>query len=157
MMMVGGSGAAVDHNGIYPNPNLHSLQQPLMDADNADSRKRPLETPEEEAGCTKRTNIGGKTPSLFMVKQGMVVGEWQPNIVSRERIHPVDGWKLESTCACSGQVVYGRSGGFSVLHIWRNDLKSPSRGGLMCVEKQKCGCCRHSHSHAEAKTEAFAQ
>lgn len=61
MMMVGGSGAAVDHNGIYPNPNLHSLQQPLMEADNADSRKRPLETPEEEAGCTKRTNIGGKT------------------------------------------------------------------------------------------------
>lgn len=61
MMMVGGSGAAVDHNGIYPNPNLHSLQQPLMEADNADSRKRPLETPEEEAGCTKRTNVGGKT------------------------------------------------------------------------------------------------
>lgn len=59
-MMVGGSGAAVDHNGIYPNPNLHSLQQPLMDADNADSRKRPLETPEEEAACTKRTNTGGK-------------------------------------------------------------------------------------------------
>lgn len=61
MMMVGGSGAAVDHNGIYPNPSLHSLQQPLMDAENADSRKRPLETPEEEAGCTKRTNVGGKT------------------------------------------------------------------------------------------------
>lgn len=59
-MMAGGGGAAVDHNGIYSNPNLHSLQQPLMEADNADSRKRPLETPAEEAGCTKRTNTGGK-------------------------------------------------------------------------------------------------
>ena len=60
MMMAGGGGAAVDHNGIYSNPNLHSLQQPLMEADNPDSRKRPLETPAEEAGCTKRTNVGGK-------------------------------------------------------------------------------------------------
>ncbi len=60
MMMAGGGGAAVDHNGIYSNPNLHSLQQPLMEADNPDSRKRPLETPAEEAGCTKRTNTGGK-------------------------------------------------------------------------------------------------
>lgn len=58
MMMVGGGGAAVEH--IYPSPSLHSLQQPLMDAENADSRKRPLDTPEEEAGCTKRTNTGGK-------------------------------------------------------------------------------------------------
>ncbi|KAF1378973.1 hypothetical protein PFLUV_G00196180 [Perca fluviatilis] len=58
MMMAGGVGAAVDHNGIYSNPNLHSLQQPLMEADNPDSRKRPLETPAEEAGCTKRTNTG---------------------------------------------------------------------------------------------------
>lgn len=60
MMMAGGGGAAVDHNGIYSNPNLLSLQQPLMEADNPDSRKRPLETPAEEAGCTKRTNVGGK-------------------------------------------------------------------------------------------------
>lgn len=60
MMMAGGGGAAVDHNGIYSNPNLHSLQQPHMEADNPDSRKRPLETPTEEAGCTKRTNTGGK-------------------------------------------------------------------------------------------------
>lgn len=60
MMMAGGGGATMDHNGIYSNPNLHSLQQPLMEADNADSRKRPLETPVEEAGCTKRTNTGGK-------------------------------------------------------------------------------------------------
>uniref|UniRef100_A0A8C6TD84 NOVA alternative splicing regulator 1 n=1 Tax=Neogobius melanostomus TaxID=47308 RepID=A0A8C6TD84_9GOBI len=55
------AGGAVDHNGIYSNnPSLHSLQQPHMEADSADSRKRPLETPAEEAGCTKRTNIGGK-------------------------------------------------------------------------------------------------
>lgn len=59
-MMAGGGGAAVDHNGIYSNPNLHSLQQPLMEAENADSRKRPLETSVEEAGCTKRTNVGGR-------------------------------------------------------------------------------------------------
>uniref|UniRef100_A0A8C2WNW7 NOVA alternative splicing regulator 1 n=1 Tax=Cyclopterus lumpus TaxID=8103 RepID=A0A8C2WNW7_CYCLU len=62
--MAGGGGAAVDHNGIYSNPNLHSLQQqPLMEADNPDSRKRPLETPAEEAGCTKRTNTGDLTLS----------------------------------------------------------------------------------------------
>ncbi|KAG7224658.1 hypothetical protein INR49_011411 [Caranx melampygus] len=34
MMMAGGGGAAVDHNGIYSNPNLHSLQQPHMEPDN---------------------------------------------------------------------------------------------------------------------------
>lgn len=61
MMMAGGGGAAVDHNGIYSNQNLLSLQQqPHMEAENPDSRKRPLETPAEEAGCTKRTNTGGK-------------------------------------------------------------------------------------------------
>lgn len=60
MMMAGGGGAAVDHNGIYTNPDLLNLQQPHMEADNPDSRKRPLETPAEEAGCTKRTNTGGK-------------------------------------------------------------------------------------------------
>lgn len=60
MMAGGGGAAAVDHNGIYSNPNLHSLQQPLMEAENADSRKRPLETSVEEAGCTKRTNVGGR-------------------------------------------------------------------------------------------------
>lgn len=67
MMMAGGGdgggAAAMDHNGIYTNPNLHSLQQQQsqMEADNPDSRKRPLETPAEEAGCTKRTNTGGKS------------------------------------------------------------------------------------------------
>lgn len=66
MMMAGGGGggAAVDHNGIFTNPNLHSLQQTHMDADNPDSRKRPLETPAEEAGCTKRTNTGGKRKAI---------------------------------------------------------------------------------------------
>ncbi|KAI4813631.1 hypothetical protein KUCAC02_002865, partial [Chaenocephalus aceratus] len=36
-MMAGGVGAAVDHNGIYSNANLHSLQQ--TEADNPDSRQ----------------------------------------------------------------------------------------------------------------------
>ncbi|TDH04570.1 hypothetical protein EPR50_G00134110 [Perca flavescens] len=67
MMMAGGVGAAVDHNGIYSNPNLHSLQQPLMEAENPDSRKRPLETPAEEAGCTKRTNTGVGTLETLAV------------------------------------------------------------------------------------------
>ncbi|MEQ2265613.1 hypothetical protein XENORESO_009907 [Xenotaenia resolanae] len=65
MMMAGGGdgggAAAMDHNGIYTDPNLHSLQQQSqMEADNPDSRKRPLETPTEEAGCTKRTNTGAQ-------------------------------------------------------------------------------------------------
>lgn len=64
MMAGGGGGTAVDHNGIYTNPNLHSLQQTHMDTDNPDSRKRPLETPAEEAGCTKRTNTGGKRKAV---------------------------------------------------------------------------------------------
>lgn len=64
MMMAGGGGAAMDHNGIYSNPNLHTLQQTQLEADNPDSRKRPLETPAEEAGCTKRTNTGGKRYSI---------------------------------------------------------------------------------------------
>lgn len=63
-MMAGGGEAAMDHNGIYSTANLHDLphnpQQSHMEADNSDSRKRPLETPAEEAGCTKRTNTGGK-------------------------------------------------------------------------------------------------
>lgn len=54
----------MDHNGIYSNPSPLSLQQQThMEAENADSRKRPLETPAEEAGCTKRTNTGGKRRS----------------------------------------------------------------------------------------------
>lgn len=75
MMMAGGVGGGggaaavaavvVDHNGmLYSGPSLQSLQQPLMEAESADSRKRPLESSaveeEEEAGCTKRTNVGGR-------------------------------------------------------------------------------------------------
>lgn len=76
MMMAGGCGGGggaaaatatvVDHIGmLYSGPSPQSLQQPLMEAESADSRKRPLESStveeeEEEAGCTKRTNIRGK-------------------------------------------------------------------------------------------------
>ena len=56
MMMAGG---AVEQNGVFSIPHHHS-QQPHMDTDLPDSRKRPLETPAEEASCTKRTNVGGK-------------------------------------------------------------------------------------------------
>uniref|UniRef100_A0A667ZUN5 K Homology domain-containing protein n=1 Tax=Myripristis murdjan TaxID=586833 RepID=A0A667ZUN5_9TELE len=54
-MMAGG---AVQQNGIFSNPHHHS-QQPHMESDPPDSRKRPLETP-TEASSTKRTNTGGK-------------------------------------------------------------------------------------------------
>lgn len=156
MMMVGGSGAAVDHNGIYPNPNLHSLQQPLMEAENADSRKRPLETPEEEAGCTKRTNIGGKTEVqiCLCVKQGK--GEWQPNTESRERIHPDGSWSWKSTCECLEQVLYQSPGG---------SLGSTCGGMIwsLPVVKDWCLCGRRSVAAADTiipmrrpKVEAFA-
>ncbi|XP_062241185.1 RNA-binding protein Nova-2 isoform X1 [Platichthys flesus] len=52
-MMAGG---AVQQNGIFSNP-LHHNQQPHMESDPPDSRKRPLETP-TEASSTKRTNTG---------------------------------------------------------------------------------------------------
>lgn len=55
-MMAGG---AVQQNGIFSTPHHHS-QQPHMEADPPDSRKRPLETP-TEASSTKRTNTGGKS------------------------------------------------------------------------------------------------
>lgn len=55
-MMAGG---AVQQNGIFSNPH-HLSQQPHMESDPPDSRKRPLETP-TEASSTKRTNTGGKT------------------------------------------------------------------------------------------------
>uniref|UniRef100_A0A8C6LMC4 NOVA alternative splicing regulator 2 n=1 Tax=Nothobranchius furzeri TaxID=105023 RepID=A0A8C6LMC4_NOTFU len=54
-MMAGG---AVQQNGIFSNPHHHS-QQPHMEADPPDSRKRPLETP-TEASSTKRTNTGDR-------------------------------------------------------------------------------------------------
>ncbi|XP_060928806.1 RNA-binding protein Nova-2 isoform X1 [Limanda limanda] len=53
-MMAGG--AVQQQNGIFSNP-LHHSQQPHMESDPPDSRKRPLETP-TEASSTKRTNTG---------------------------------------------------------------------------------------------------
>ncbi|XP_034024571.1 RNA-binding protein Nova-2 isoform X1 [Thalassophryne amazonica] len=50
------AGGAVQQNGIFSNPHHHS-QQPHMESDPPDSRKRPLETP-TEASSTKRTNTG---------------------------------------------------------------------------------------------------
>lgn len=58
-MMAGG---AVQQNGIFSNPHHHN-QQPHMESDPPDSRKRPLETP-TEASSTKRTNTGGKSWAL---------------------------------------------------------------------------------------------
>lgn len=52
------AGGAVQQNGIFSNPHHHN-QQPHMESDPPDSRKRPLETP-TEASSTKRTNTGGK-------------------------------------------------------------------------------------------------
>ncbi|KAM3875437.1 RNA-binding protein Nova-1-like isoform 2-T2 [Diretmus argenteus] len=59
-MMAGG---AVQQNGIFSNPHHHN-QQPHMESDPPDSRKRPLETP-TEASSTKRTNTG-VTPCDFL-------------------------------------------------------------------------------------------
>ena len=55
------AGGAVQQNGIFSNPHHHS-QQPHMESDPPDSRKRPLETP-TEASSTKRTNTGGECQS----------------------------------------------------------------------------------------------
>ncbi|XP_029375452.1 RNA-binding protein Nova-1-like isoform X1 [Echeneis naucrates] len=90
MMMAGGGGAAVDHNGIYSNPNLHSLQQPHMETDNPDSRKRPLETPTEEAGCTKRTNTGEEGEYFLKVlipsyAAGSIIGKGGQTIVQLQK------------------------------------------------------------------------
>uniref|UniRef100_A0A8D3BEK4 K Homology domain-containing protein n=1 Tax=Scophthalmus maximus TaxID=52904 RepID=A0A8D3BEK4_SCOMX len=57
-MMAGG---AVQQNGIFSNPHHHN-QQPHMESDPPDSRKRPLETP-TEASSTKRTNTGAAVHS----------------------------------------------------------------------------------------------
>ncbi|XP_029924584.1 RNA-binding protein Nova-1-like isoform X1 [Myripristis murdjan] len=89
-MMAGGGGAAVDHNGIYSNPNLHNLQQPHMEADNPDSRKRPLETPAEEAGCTKRTNTGEEGEYFLKVlipsyAAGSIIGKGGQTIVQLQK------------------------------------------------------------------------
>uniref|UniRef100_A0A9J7X0F2 K Homology domain-containing protein n=1 Tax=Cyprinus carpio carpio TaxID=630221 RepID=A0A9J7X0F2_CYPCA len=65
-MMAGG---AVQQNGIFSNPHHHN-QQPHMESDPPDSRKRPLETP-TEASSTKRTNTGGTTERVCLI-QGTV-------------------------------------------------------------------------------------
>uniref|UniRef100_A0AAQ4PAV2 NOVA alternative splicing regulator 1 n=1 Tax=Gasterosteus aculeatus aculeatus TaxID=481459 RepID=A0AAQ4PAV2_GASAC len=88
MMAGGGGGAAVDLNGIYP--NLQSLQQPPMDADSPDSRKRPLETPAEEAGCTKRTNTGEEGEYFLKVlipsyAAGSIIGKGGQTIVQLQK------------------------------------------------------------------------
>lgn len=100
MMMAGGGGAAMDHNGIYSNPNLHSLQQPHMDADNPDSRKRPLETPAEEAGCTKRTNTGGK--------------KYTTRTSSSTASPPHKIKSVTQAIACTGASVNGKNVAFSI-------------------------------------------
>lgn len=66
------AGGAVQQNGIFSNPHHHN-QQPHMESDPPDSRKRPLETP-TEASSTKRTNTGGKTTNkrrAFQAKQAV--------------------------------------------------------------------------------------
>ncbi|KAM9846252.1 RNA-binding protein Nova-1-like isoform 2-T2 [Aulostomus maculatus] len=88
--MMAGGGAAVDHNGIYSNPNLHSVQQPQMEAENPDSRKRPLETPAEEAGCTKRTNTGEEGEYFLKVlipsyAAGSIIGKGGQTIVQLQK------------------------------------------------------------------------
>lgn len=145
MMMVGGSGAAVDHNGIYPNPNLHSLQQPLMEADNADSRKRPLETPEEEAGCTKRTNIGGKTEVQICLWWSRVWGNGsRTSCPMNASILWTDvSWPWKSTCACLEQVVYWSSGG---------SLGSTSGGMIWSLPAVEDWCLCRRRSVAAADT-----
>uniref|UniRef100_A0A8C7L5S2 NOVA alternative splicing regulator 1 n=2 Tax=Oncorhynchus TaxID=8016 RepID=A0A8C7L5S2_ONCKI len=70
-MMAGG---AVEQNGIFLNP-LHHNQQPYMESDPPDSRKRPL-TPTEEDCCTKRTNTGGKTFSIHPSSLDKPEGEY---------------------------------------------------------------------------------
>lgn len=57
----------MQQNGIFSNPHHHN-QQPHMESDPPDSRKRPLETP-TEASSTKRTNTGGKTTRQQTNKQ----------------------------------------------------------------------------------------
>ncbi|KAM4619952.1 RNA-binding protein Nova-1-like isoform 5-T5 [Polymixia lowei] len=87
MMMAGG---AVEHNGIFSNPNLHNQQQPHMESDPPDSRKRPLEAPAEEAGCTKRTNTGEEGEYFLKVlipsyAAGSIIGKGGQTIVQLQK------------------------------------------------------------------------
>ncbi|XP_006627676.1 RNA-binding protein Nova-2 [Lepisosteus oculatus] len=84
-MMAGG---AVQQNGIFSNSHHHS-QQPHMESDPPDSRKRPLETP-TEASSTKRTNTGEEGEYFLKVlipsyAAGSIIGKGGQTIVQLQK------------------------------------------------------------------------
>ncbi|XP_043976024.1 RNA-binding protein Nova-2 isoform X2 [Gambusia affinis] len=84
-MMAGG---AVQQNGIFSSPHHHS-QQPHMESDPPDSRKRPLETP-TEASSTKRTNTGEEGEYFLKVlipsyAAGSIIGKGGQTIVQLQK------------------------------------------------------------------------
>ncbi|XP_001923490.1 RNA-binding protein Nova-2 isoform X1 [Danio rerio] len=84
-MMAGG---AVQQNGIFSNPHHHN-QQPHMESDPPDSRKRPLETP-TEASSTKRTNTGEEGEYFLKVlipsyAAGSIIGKGGQTIVQLQK------------------------------------------------------------------------
>ncbi|XP_060928807.1 RNA-binding protein Nova-2 isoform X2 [Limanda limanda] len=85
-MMAGG--AVQQQNGIFSNP-LHHSQQPHMESDPPDSRKRPLETP-TEASSTKRTNTGEEGEYFLKVlipsyAAGSIIGKGGQTIVQLQK------------------------------------------------------------------------
>ncbi|XP_077398055.1 RNA-binding protein Nova-2 isoform X2 [Festucalex cinctus] len=84
-MMAGG---AVQQNGLFATPHHHG-QQPHMEADPPDSRKRPLETP-TEASSTKRTNTGEEGEYFLKVlipsyAAGSIIGKGGQTIVQLQK------------------------------------------------------------------------
>ncbi|XP_057206394.1 RNA-binding protein Nova-2 isoform X2 [Triplophysa rosa] len=84
-MMAGG---AVQQNGIFSSPHHHN-QQPHMESDPPDSRKRPLETP-TEASSTKRTNTGEEGEYFLKVlipsyAAGSIIGKGGQTIVQLQK------------------------------------------------------------------------
>ncbi|XP_054649122.1 RNA-binding protein Nova-2 isoform X2 [Dunckerocampus dactyliophorus] len=84
-MMAGG---AVQQNGLFSTPHHHN-QQPHMEADPPDSRKRPLETP-TEASSTKRTNTGEEGEYFLKVlipsyAAGSIIGKGGQTIVQLQK------------------------------------------------------------------------
>uniref|UniRef100_A0A8C2JSJ5 NOVA alternative splicing regulator 2 n=1 Tax=Cyprinus carpio TaxID=7962 RepID=A0A8C2JSJ5_CYPCA len=84
-MMAGG---AVQQNGIFSNPHHHN-QQPHMESDPPDSRKRPLETP-TEASSTKRTNTGEEGEYFLKVlipsyAAGSIIGKGGQTLVRLQK------------------------------------------------------------------------
>lgn len=82
------AGGAVQQNGIFSNPHHHS-QQPHMESDPPDSRKRPLETP-TEASSTKRTNTGEEGEYFLKVlipsyAAGSIIGKGGQTIVQLQK------------------------------------------------------------------------